>query len=344
MDVLIPSIFFGLSRTSRSFVFHHFLPRCGEDWLNVMWRVVFLIGLLIFLLLPMTLPPHTTSLRQVLEHELGRTANDYPSYRCTVGAHRGSSVVFRENTISALKAAEDEPFYNFIEFDVQYTKDQQLVLFHDRRLLRLFGKLRSVGNGTYAELLELSGGEIALYTEAMKVLRNKKLNIEIKSQGDDQEDERMADAIIADIRARGRENDVMISSISSEVIRYVKKKYPGVKTGQIFWLTWSTYVQLDILTEGLYQKFSDSQADYLLLYVANLRNIEGLLKLKPPGKTIMLWDFDDRMYLVHKDRTDRLWGTSIVANTLQNLLFQMSWTTRRQLSPGPSSVAPPGGE
>jgi glycerophosphoryl diester phosphodiesterase len=293
-----------------------------------------LIGLLIFLLLPMALPPHTTSLRQVLEHELGRTGEEYPSYRCTIGAHRGSSVVFRENTISALKAAEDDPFYNFIEFDVQYTKDRQLVLFHDRRLLRLFGKLRSVGKSTYAELLQLSGGEIALYNEAMKVLHEKKLNIEIKSQGDDREDEQLADAIIADIRARGRENDVMVSSISSKVISYVKKKYPGVKTGQIFWLTWSTYVHLDMLTEGLYEKFSESQADYLLLYVANLRNIEGLLKLKPPGKTIVFWDFDDRMYLVHKDRTDRLWGTSIVANTWQNILFLVSWTTRRPLQRG----------
>jgi len=302
---------------------------------NAVRRLLFLIGLLIFLLLPMVLPPSSTSLRRVLEHELGRAGSTSPSYRCTVGAHRGSSVVFRENTLSALKAAESDPFYDFIEFDVQYTKDKQIVLFHDRRLLRLFGKINSIGNGTYDELRKLSGGEIALYSEAMKVLHTKKINIEIKSQGDKGEDEQLADAIIADIRARGREKDLMISSISGEVIAYIKNKYPHIRTGQIYWLTWSTYVHLDTFTEGLYDRFSDSQADFLMLYVANLRNIEGLLKLKPPGKTIMFWDFDDRMYLVHKDSADRLWGTSTVTNIWQNLVFLMSWTNLRQFREEP---------
>jgi glycerophosphoryl diester phosphodiesterase len=69
--------------------------------------------------------------------------------------------------------------YAFIEFDVQYTGDMQIVLFHDRRLFRLFGKSDALGNTSYADLLQLTGSEFILYQEAMAVL-GKKINLKIK--------------------------------------------------------------------------------------------------------------------------------------------------------------------
>jgi len=143
----------------------------------------------------------------------------------------------------------------------------------------------------------------------MKVL-HKRLNIEIKSQGEEEEDARLADELIADLQAHGRLKDVMISSVSSDVIKYVKHRYPEIPTGKIFWLTSSTYLHFDGLTRRLYDDFNSTEADYLMLHVANLRNLEGLLKFKPSGKTIMFWDFADRVYLVHKDPSDRMWGES----------------------------------
>jgi hypothetical protein len=116
----------------------------------------------------------------------------------------------------------------------------------------------------------------------------------------------------------------MISSISSELVRYISATYPDIKTGQVFWLTWSTYLHFEALTEGLFDRFKATDADYLLLHVANLRNIEDLLKLKPPGKTIMFWDFDDRMYMVHKDLADRLWGASVLSEIWRRLCFALA--------------------
>ncbi len=270
----------------------------------------------------LALPPHTTTLHDVLEYEIGRTKADLPRYRCTVGAHRGASEAHRENTLSAIRAAEDDPRFAFVEFDVQFTKDDKIVLFHDRSLLRMFGSLRFVGNATYEELAEVTEGEIALYGEAMDLL-SKRVNIEIKSRGDKEDDERLVDAIIADVRARGRESDTMISSISSDVVRYVKRTYPHMPTGQIYWLTASTYIHMDRLTERLYGKLESSQADFLMLHVSNLRNVEDLLRLKPPGKTIVFWNFDDRIYVVHKDLDDRLWGESVIADYWQRLRYML---------------------
>lgn len=253
-------------------------------------------------------PRHITSLGEVMEREIGDTRRDVAGYRCTMGAHRGASVDHQENTLAALEAAEKDPSYAFVEFDVQYTRDGRIVLFHDLTLMRLFGKVRSIGNETYSDLMELTGGTIATYEEAINLVKRKKVNIEIKSQGDPLEDKRLADEVIADLRNRKHAHEAMISSISSEVITYIKKKHPDIKTGQIYWLTSSTYLHIDLLTEMLYDKFADTHADYLMLHVANLRNLEDLLKLKPKSKTIVFWDFDDRMYVIHKDPGDRLWG------------------------------------
>lgn len=283
--------------------------------------------LLVLVLLTCQQPASSTSLKEVLKHEIDVVKKELPSYRLTVGAHRGSSESYRENTLPALRAAEADTSYAFVEFDVQYTKDKQIVLFHDHRLFRLFGKIDVLGRTSYAELLQFTDGEIILYHEAMGVI-GKKINIEIKSQGNQQDDQRLADAVIADLKKRGREKDVMVSSISSELIRYVSTSYPDIQTGQIFWLTWSTYLHFEALTERLFDRFKSTDADYLLLHVANLRNIEDLLKLKPPEKTIMFWDFDDRMYMVHKDLGDRLWGTSVMSEIWRRLCFNLAELVR----------------
>jgi hypothetical protein len=61
-----------------------------------------------------------------------------------------------------------------------------------------------------------------------------------------------------------------------------------------------------------------------MLHVANFRNMEDLLKLKPEGKTIMFWDFDDHMYLVRENYRDRLWGTSVFRDFWQNIVYLLS--------------------
>jgi glycerophosphoryl diester phosphodiesterase len=267
------------------------------------------------------IPPYVTSLDEILEQE-GLNHRIHYGYRCTAGAHRGASEEHRENTMAALKAADKNSKYAFVEFDVQYSKDRKIVVYHDKRMFRLYGNLRAIGNTTFAELSKITRGEIAAYDEVIGILR-KKLNIEIKSQGNNQEDERLVDEIMADIQTRKRTKDVLISSISSDVIKYVNRNYPYIPTGQVFWLTSSTYLHFDGLTKKLYEDIRATQADYLMLHVANLRNIDDLLKFKPRGKTIAFWDFGDTMYIVHKDISDRLWGDSAIRTFYQFVRFKL---------------------
>jgi glycerophosphoryl diester phosphodiesterase len=267
-------------------------------------------------------PSHVLSLDEIMTRHRMVNENHY-TYRCTAGAHRGASVDYQENTLAALTAADQNDKYGFIEFDVQYSKDGEIVVFHDTRMLRLFGSLKTVGNTTFAELLDISGGEIAAYKDVINVL-HKRLNIEIKSQGDDLEDQRLADEIITDVKSRKRTEDILISSISAEVITYINRKYPDIPTGQIFWLTSSTYLPFDGLTQKLYEEISETQADYLILYISNLHNIDDLIKLKPKNKTLVFWDFDDNIFILHKDFSDRLWGDSTIGTALQILRYRFA--------------------
>jgi glycerophosphoryl diester phosphodiesterase len=268
-----------------------------------------------------SVPPYVISLDEILEKD-GRDNRSHYGYRCTAGAHRGASEEYKENTMEALKAADRKNRYAFIEFDVQYSKDRRIVVYHDKSLLRLYWTMRTIGNMTFAELFEMTSGEIAAYDDVMDNIE-KKINIEVKSQGDKQEDEQLVDEIVADIRTRKRNNDVLISSISPDVIKYVSRKYPDIPTGQVFWFTLSTYLHFDGLTKKLYEDITETQADYLMLHVANLSNIDALLKFKPRGKTIVFWDFDDTIYIVHKDLSDRLWGDSFMRTFFQFMRYKL---------------------
>lgn len=238
------------------------------------------------------------------------------TYQCTLGAHRGDSVSHLENTLAAISSARQNPKYNFIEFDVQYSADKRPVVFHDANLLRLFGHIASIKDTSYQELCRLSSNQIPTYEQAIESAGGKPVNVEIKSQGNPDEDRQLIDYIIADLKKRHIEEQTLISSISDEAIKYVKQRYPEMSTGQIFWVKASTYLPFDFLTKSLYKEIEDSKADYIMLHSVNELNLKDLIRLKPKDKTIVFWNFGDTMYLVHKDISDQLWTKS-----RQRLLF-----------------------
>ncbi|MBC8214643.1 MAG: hypothetical protein ISR90_06575 [Candidatus Marinimicrobia bacterium] len=255
--------------------------------------------------------PGVVTLEEVVKTELDKDAKIVGKYQCSVGAHRGDSQKYTENTIEAIRSATNDNQFTFLEFDVQFTKDKKVVAYHDKTLFRLYGNLNKITSLTLLELKEITENNIALYNEIINIVCNKKVNIEIKSSGNKETDNNLVDFIINDIDLRKIRNNVMISSISTDVIKYVNNKYPNIKTGQIFWIGASTYIPFDFLTENLYDKVLETGADYIMLHVSNLHNIEDLMKLKPKNKTVVFWNLDNKMYLVHRDPSDVIWGNSI---------------------------------
>ena len=85
---------------------------------------------------------------------------DFPpgGRRCPVIiAHRGDLSVAPENTLPAFLGAFRQGA-DAIELDVRLTKDDHLVVFHDRNLRRITGENRLVTNATLAEIRSLDVG------------------------------------------------------------------------------------------------------------------------------------------------------------------------------------------
>ncbi len=216
-----------------------------------------------------------------------------------LGAHRGESVLYIENTLPAFENALENDSYKFIEFDVQYTLDNVSVVHHDMTLFRFQKKIVYIEDVTYEELLEISDYHIPTYFEVMELIAGKKsLNIEIKSQGNLAEDKNLVDEIMADCRERGIYNKTLYSSPSSDVLIYIREKYPEVKTGKVYWVDSSTFANFEIVTQGFYDELELVGADYLIIYASNLRNYHILEKIRPIDKTIMIWYLNNQIYLI----------------------------------------------
>ena len=216
-----------------------------------------------------------------------------------LGAHRGSSVEFIENTVEAFEEALKDDKYQFIELDIQYTKDKQIVVYHDLSLSRLQKKNDEISELTYDELIEISDYKIPLYSEMIDIIGSQKpVNVEIKSQGNLKDDQMLVDWVVKDANVRGIIDTIIISSISADVVKYSNIKYPNIKIGKIYWVMPMTYIHSDYLTEELFKETQELGADYLMLHGINLLNFEKLMKLKPDNLKLAFWYFNDEMYLV----------------------------------------------
>jgi len=90
-----------------------------------------------------------------------------------LGAHRGDSKNYLENTIPAFESALVQEKYKFIEFDVGYTKDKKIIISHDDSLSRLFGQDKKISDLNYDEVVILTNNTIPTYEEVMKIVAGK---------------------------------------------------------------------------------------------------------------------------------------------------------------------------
>lgn len=99
-------------------------------------------------------------------------------------AHRGIHEKYLENTIPAFKEAIKRGYA--IELDIQFTKDKQIIVFHDENLKRIYGVNKYISFLNYSDLknysipllkevLDLVQGEVTLLIEIKWEKRMKQL-------------------------------------------------------------------------------------------------------------------------------------------------------------------------
>ena len=148
-------------------------------------------------------------------------------------AHRGlfNNVDVPENSISAFKKAVENDYG--IELDIQLTKDDKLVVFHDTSLERMTGIKKDLIDCTYDELLEYrlleTDETIPLFKDVLNVLeKDTPLIVEIKPDGRYIETTKTTVEILKDYD--GLYN---IESFNPYVVYYLKKNEPQIVRGQL---------------------------------------------------------------------------------------------------------------
>lgn len=149
-------------------------------------------------------------------------------------AHRGESFDGPENTLASINLAWQRGA-DAVEVDIRLSKDNQVVVFHDKTTLRIGGRNESVKNQTLQELKELDAGswkseeykneKIPALVEVLETVPpNKKLIIEIKSS------RKIIPFLIQDIQNSNLEkSQIEIISFKYDVLKELKAELPKIK-------------------------------------------------------------------------------------------------------------------
>jgi glycerophosphoryl diester phosphodiesterase len=203
------------------------------------WRIAWL-SLPLFLLAPFA-----------LWISLSRYTAERPVVKVT--AERGNARVAPENTLSAMRKAI-ESGADYVQMDVQFTRDGMIVLFHDRDLKRVAGDSRRLDELSYDELRRLdvgrwfaptfTGERVPTLAEVINLCRGKiRMNIELKFFGPDLQ---LAQAVAALIQDQKLESECLITSLSYEALRAAKRHDPHLRTGLIVAYAFGDLSRLDV--------------------------------------------------------------------------------------------------
>ncbi len=162
--------------------------------------------------------------------------------RVQVLAHRGASAYAPENTLSAFRLAIEQ-HADWLELDVQQTRDGRLVVFHDLRMERTtngFGPLRDLSLEQVQQLdagswfdTQFAGERVPTFEEVVALARESGIRIfpEVKDpRFYPGIEERMA-AVIA---ANGYEDNTIIQSFDMSSLEKLRQANPRLKMAALY--------------------------------------------------------------------------------------------------------------
>jgi glycerophosphoryl diester phosphodiesterase len=141
-------------------------------------------------------------------------------------AHRGASAAHPEKTVAAFRGARALGA-DWVELDVRRTADLALAVHHDEAL----------ADGRLIVSVEASMGDwpadVPLLDAALDACEGMGVNIEIKNwplDSDFDPDRWLSDAVVSLLAARGRKDEVLVSSFDLETVDRVRGLDPSVPT------------------------------------------------------------------------------------------------------------------
>jgi len=235
-------------------------------------------------------------------------------------AHRGASGHAPENTIAAFQTAFDMKA-DYIEIDVQMTKDGELVVIHDNTLDRTTNGSGFVGDYTLEELKQLDAGswfgeeyageQIPTFEEVLDAFRGKiGILVEVKSpELYPGIEEKVADAIKERNMHKPNNNKVIIQSFNHNFVQASKSLLPSMPHGVLVGANWADVTDealaefaayadyfnptIDMATPDLVERIHNAGMKTWVYTVREPEQADYLLELGVDG---IITDFPDYVY------------------------------------------------
>ena len=200
-----------------------------------------------------------------------------------VTAHRGASAMYPENTMSAFIGAK-ELGADWVELDVQQTKDGKIIVSHDTNLLRVTGVNKNIIDMNYEDISVLDAGSffdkkfkderIPLFEDVVLWAKdnNMKLNVELKPTGKEHDFEAM---VIDIINEYDYASSCVITSQVYSVLENAKAYQSDITTVYVMSLAVGDIISLD-------------KADYFSVEASNV-NDALVRKVHNAGKQLYVW-------------------------------------------------------
>lgn len=222
-------------------------------------------------------------------------------------AHRGASGTFPENTHVAFQAAVEHGA-DYLEFDIQLSKDQEFVVIHDQTLERttngkgkvsdyMLNQLETLDAGAWKGA-KFSGERIPTLTEVLNKYHKKiKLLIEVKHSKNHR--------IVAELLAEQlklfsfEEKRIIVQSFDYEFLNEFKKQMPemplgilirhqynGIKNQQLRdYATFADFInpKITMASENLITRIHEHHANCIFWTIKNKQQAQKILKLNPNG-------------------------------------------------------------
>lgn len=152
-------------------------------------------------------------------------------------AHRGNSWDAPENTMAAVERAIQDGA-DYIELDVRHTADGELVIIHDRDLLRIAGEHRPIWDVHYTEIAELDIGSwfapefsdqrLPTLAQIVELMRGRAgLYLEIKGAS---QMPNLVPKVIAELQRLEFINSTILASLAPNDLWQAQQIEPGLRT------------------------------------------------------------------------------------------------------------------
>ncbi|MDR5658356.1 glycerophosphodiester phosphodiesterase [Serpentinicella sp. ANB-PHB4] len=170
-----------------------------------------------------------------------------------IASHRGELHHAPENSLSAIRLAIEKGV-DYVEIDVQQTKDGVVVLNHDATLRRVAGVPYSVSELTYEEVAqvdigssfspEYKGEKIPTLEQALMEVKGRSgiiIDIKIFDANVD-----IAESIVHLIKKHDMVDEVYVQSFNYPVLQAIREKNKDIRIGQIFFFSIGDLLSFDV--------------------------------------------------------------------------------------------------